>query len=234
MKYDQIIIKSKADWPKVKGTYFCNRSGFDTVMELDPDLPEKSYMREIRWYLQPVKVEEKTADELDLIQYVTNLLYFAHTDGNMSNAEFDEWVEEQTNNLDQYFHSHQVSQEARPTDEEKAKSIGDCKYYLPQSNECTHPSIPCNTCVGMGCGYYSYCASIPKSEPKDELKLGMKVYHSGIYKGKEKMEIIGIRKNEVELQGDYSGGTHNVCQSDWLPIEGLILPTEKDCQIPKK
>ncbi len=55
------------------------------------------------------------------------------------------------------------------------------------------------------------------------LKLGQKVYHQNIYWGKEQMEVVGIRKNEVELQGDYSGGTHNVCQKDWLPLEGVLL-----------
>ena len=37
------------------------------------------------------------------------------------------------------------------------------------------------------------------------------------------MEVVGIRKNEVELEGDYSGGTHNVCQKDWQPLEGVLL-----------
>ena len=37
------------------------------------------------------------------------------------------------------------------------------------------------------------------------------------------MKIVGIRENEVELEGDYSGGTHNVCQTDWLPIEGVLF-----------
>ena len=36
------------------------------------------------------------------------------------------------------------------------------------------------------------------------------------------MEVVGIRKTEVELQGDYSGGTHNVSQKDWLPVKGLF------------
>ncbi len=46
-------IKSKKDWPTVKGRYFCNINGFDTICVLDPDLPEKSYMRNVRWYLTP-------------------------------------------------------------------------------------------------------------------------------------------------------------------------------------
>jgi hypothetical protein len=41
------------------------------------------------------------------------------------------------------------------------------------------------------------------------------------------MEIVGIRKDEVELEGDYSGGTHCVTQKDWLPIEGISLHYNK-------
>ena len=37
------------------------------------------------------------------------------------------------------------------------------------------------------------------------------------------MKVVGIREKEVELEGDYSGGTHAVCQKDWLPLEGVLL-----------
>jgi hypothetical protein len=56
-----------------------------------------------------------------------------------------------------------------------------------------------------------------------DLKLGQKVYHKDIYWGKEQMKVVGIREKEVELEGDYSGGTHNVCQKDWEPLEGVLL-----------
>jgi hypothetical protein len=56
------------------------------------------------------------------------------------------------------------------------------------------------------------------------IKIGERVYHKDIYDGKELMKIVGIRETEVELEGDYSGGTHSVCQKDWLPIEGIITP----------
>ena len=66
------------------------------------------------------------------------------------------------------------------------------------------------------------------------VQIGDKVYHELLYHGKEQMEVVGIRlsdkknwndvrKFEVELEGDYSGGTHCVCQRDWLPLEGLLL-----------
>lgn len=54
------------------------------------------------------------------------------------------------------------------------------------------------------------------------VSLGMKVYHDKIYKGEELMEVVGLRTNSIELQGDYSGGTHNVVQSDWHPIDGAF------------
>lgn len=59
--------------------------------------------------------------------------------------------------------------------------------------------------------------------------LGMKVFHEKIYDGNECMTIIGIRKEEVELEGDYSGGTHNVIGKEWFPREG-IFRLRKVCQ----
>jgi len=56
-----------------------------------------------------------------------------------------------------------------------------------------------------------------------DLKLGQKVYHKDIYWGKEQMKVVGIREKEVELEGDYSGGTHNVCQKDWQTLKGVLL-----------
>jgi len=57
----------------------------------------------------------------------------------------------------------------------------------------------------------------------DSLKLGGYVYHKDIYNGHERMKIVGMRKKTVELEGDYSGGTHNVCQRDWKSIEGVLF-----------
>ena len=54
-----------------------------------------------------------------------------------------------------------------------------------------------------------------------------------IYKGHEQMKILGIRKTEIELEGDYSGGTNNVIQKDWLPIKGTFR-LRKICEEHKK
>ena len=59
--YRKVYVKSEADCPKVEGDYFCNRSGFNSVQHLMTTLG-KTYMREIRWYLQPIEQSEsKTA-----------------------------------------------------------------------------------------------------------------------------------------------------------------------------
>ncbi len=56
-----------------------------------------------------------------------------------------------------------------------------------------------------------------------DLKIGQKVYHEDIYDGHEEMKVVGIRETTVELEGDYSGGTHAVCQKEWLPIKGVLI-----------
>ena len=57
----------------------------------------------------------------------------------------------------------------------------------------------------------------------ENLRFGQMVYHKDLYWGREQMKIVGLRENEVELEGDYSGGTHNVCQRGWMPIKGVRL-----------
>jgi len=44
-------------------------------------------------------------------------------------------------------------------------------------------------------------------------KLGDKVYHKA---DAAPFEVVGVRKTEVEIQGDWSGGTHNVNQKGWV------------------
>ena len=34
------------------------------------------------------------------------------------------------------------------------------------------------------------------------------------------MKIVGILEDKLLLEGDFSGGTNNVIQRDWLPIKG--------------
>lgn len=55
------------------------------------------------------------------------------------------------------------------------------------------------------------------------MKLGIIVYHEDVYDGKEPLKVVGIREDELELEGDYSGGTHAVTQKSWLPLSGVML-----------
>jgi hypothetical protein len=57
----------------------------------------------------------------------------------------------------------------------------------------------------------------------EDLRINQLVYHKNIYDGHERMRIVGLKETEVELEGDWSGGTHNVCQRDWMPIDGVLL-----------
>ena len=49
------------------------------------------------------------------------------------------------------------------------------------------------------------------------------VYIEGVYHGHEPFKVVGIRENQVELEGDFSGGTHNVCQKDWFDDERVFV-----------
>jgi hypothetical protein len=54
-----------------------------------------------------------------------------------------------------------------------------------------------------------------------DFKIGQTVYHRNVYDHGEPLIIVGIRKNELELEGDYSGGINNVIQKSWMPIKGV-------------
>ncbi len=56
-----------------------------------------------------------------------------------------------------------------------------------------------------------------------QIKLGATVYHEDVYDGRESLKVVGIREDELELEGDYSGGTHAVTQKSWLPLSGVMF-----------
>lgn len=78
----------------------------------------------------------------------------------------------------------------------------------------------------MDLGTISTNQTGPDGRIKVMLQIGQIVGHKDLYDGKEKMEVVGIRRHEVELRGDYSGGTHPVCQTEWMPIEGVVIMRE--------
>lgn len=59
------------------------------------------------------------------------------------------------------------------------------------------------------------------------LQLGQFIYHKELYWGRERMEVTGIKKNEVLLKGDWSGGTHCVTQEGWMPMKGVLKNRSK-------
>jgi hypothetical protein len=65
-----------------------------------------------------------------------------------------------------------------------------------------------------------------KSKSKSTIKrtsfhLGQTVYHREVYERHEPLVVVGIRENELELEGDYSGGIYPEKQKAWLPIKGV-------------
>ena len=59
----------------------------------------------------------------------------------------------------------------------------------------------------------------------EKIQINDKVVHNDIYHGNEIFRVVGIRTepDEVELEGDWSGGTHNVCQRGWHKKEGTKI-----------
>lgn len=54
-----------------------------------------------------------------------------------------------------------------------------------------------------------------------KLEIGQYVYHADVYDFRERLEIVGLKKDMVELRGDYSGmGSDD--SSSWLPIKGKV------------
>lgn len=53
--------------------------------------------------------------------------------------------------------------------------------------------------------------------------LGDLVYHPC---DRAPFEVVGVRIDEIEIEGDWSGGTHNVCQRNWVKPEDV-----KPCEL---
>lgn len=53
-----------------------------------------------------------------------------------------------------------------------------------------------------------------------KINIGDFVYHRSVYEHKERLKVVGILEDKLLLEGDYSGGTHNVSQRNWVSIKG--------------
>lgn len=60
----------------------------------------------------------------------------------------------------------------------------------------------------------------PQISRERSFSIGQTVYHRSVYEHKEPLKVVGITEDKLLLEGDFSGGTHNVVQRDWLPIKG--------------
>ena len=58
---------------------------------------------------------------------------------------------------------------------------------------------------------------------RNQLQFDMIVYHQKVYDGKEALKVVGIRKDSVELYGDFSGGTNGTYGSSWFPLDGTLI-----------
>lgn len=66
-----------------------------------------------------------------------------------------------------------------------------------------------------------------KQSVKNYKKLGMyPVYIEDVYGGREPFKIVGIRKNRIELKGDFSGGTHVVSNKGWFKDKKCFVVKE--------
>lgn len=100
-----------------------------------------------------LKAQEESNELTDLKQYVTNLLYYAHVEAmSMHSIDFDKWVEDHINNLNQYFaQSHQVEM---PSDVAKTETDTGKLIDMPDitCDVCgRHPAVIVQTQFGRYC-----------------------------------------------------------------------------------
>lgn len=67
---------------------------------------------------------------------------------------------------------------------------------------------------------------IVESENSNIIELGDIVIYPDAYPTEE-FEVVGIRKTQVELEGDWSGGTHHVKSKCWIDINSVKLVKKK-------
>jgi len=56
------------------------------------------------------------------------------------------------------------------------------------------------------------------NEVTHKYKLGDKVYHPCDF---APFTVVGIREKEIEIKGDWSGGTHNINEAGWVSIDEI-------------
>lgn len=76
------------------------------------------------------------------------------------------------------------------------------------------------------CPHHNIHCSYPRCEEQEvDFKLGDYVITD--YYENEKFKVVGIRETELELLGDWSGGTHNVMQKSWYSSTKCVKVDQK-------
>ena len=108
--FKKVYIKNTNDVPSKFARYMTNIGfvSFGGVKPYNRTLSNRGAI--IKWYLQPITEQSSvvvTDDVIDAKQYMINMLYSAYNQGEACelSSAFDEWVEREVNNLDEYFKS---------------------------------------------------------------------------------------------------------------------------------
>jgi len=56
----------------------------------------------------------------------------------------------------------------------------------------------------------------------NSIKIGSKVFHKEVGNGKNLLEVVGIRRTQIELDGDFSDNEKHRYQISWMPIDGIL------------
>lgn len=75
--------------------------------------------------------------------------------------------------------------------------------------------------INGNCPHHNIHCGFPKCEIQEGVsyQLGEKVLTD--YYRNELFTVVGIRETELELEGDWSGGTNNVMQKSWYPCRKI-------------
>ena len=99
-KQDELIQNFK-DWCRIKSIH---------DEELAKKIAKEAVKLESELSALKAQAEQVTDETLDLQQYVTNLLYYAHVEAmDMHSIDFDKWVEREVDNLAEYLNKEKVT-----------------------------------------------------------------------------------------------------------------------------
>ncbi len=136
----KVLISIKAskelpeDFTKEYSVKYNSPDGYENYGGVFGDRKEWNYM--LKLYPKLVWYKEIELPSDDLKQYMTNLLYYAHTEAkDMDNSQFDKWVEEMINGIDEYLKSQLTREQIVNEPESRSKSFTSGKQLKTSYNE---------------------------------------------------------------------------------------------------